>query len=47
MMPSADFRELESGEFQASFVQCSGLKLLLSILGDTTFLSAADASMKR
>ncbi|XP_064393950.1 probable ubiquitin carboxyl-terminal hydrolase FAF-X [Halichondria panicea] len=47
MMPSADFREMEGAEFQAHFVQCGGLKLLLALLVDKNFLSEADTSMKR
>lgn len=47
MMPSVDYREVEGGEFQAHFVQCGGLKLLLSLLVNKNFLSEADTSMKR
>ena len=47
MMPSADFRDAESSEFQAHFVQCGGLKLLLDLLVDKNFLVEADTSMKR
>lgn len=47
MMPAVDFREREGTEFQVHFVQCGGLKLLLSLLADKNFLSEADTSMKR
>lgn len=47
MMPAVDFRESDSIEFQAHFVQCGGLKLLLNTLVDKNFLSQADVSLKR
>ena len=47
MMPAVDFRENDSTEFQAHFVQCGGLKLLLNILVDKNFLAQADVSLKR
>lgn len=47
LMPSVDCRETDSMHFQAHFVHCGGLKLLLNILVDKNFMSQADNSLKR
>ena len=47
LMPSVDFRDSESLDFQVNFVICGGLKLLLSFLTDTSLLAEAGNVMKR
>ena len=47
LMPSDDFRDSESVDFQVNFVVCGGLKLLLSFLTDKTLLADAGNVMKR
>ena len=47
LMPSVDFRDSESLDFQVNFVMCGGLKLLLSFLTDKTLLADAGNVMKR
>ncbi|CAI8002162.1 Probable ubiquitin carboxyl-terminal hydrolase FAF-X [Geodia barretti] len=47
LMPSVDFRDSESVDFQVNFVVCGGLKLLLSFLTDKTLLADAGNVMKR
>lgn len=47
LMPSVDFRDSESLDFQVNFVMYGGLKLLLSFLTDKTLLADAGNVMKR
>lgn len=46
-MPAVDCREVESLHFQAHFVHCGGLRLLLNILVDKNFMTQADNTLKR
>jgi ubiquitin carboxyl-terminal hydrolase 9/24 len=47
LMPSVDFRDSESLDFQVHFVMCGGLKLLLSFLTDKKALAGAGNVLKR
>ena len=47
LMPAVDCREMDSMHFQAHFVHCGGLKLLLNILIDKNFMLQADNSLRR
>ena len=47
LMPSVDFRDTESAEFQVNFVMSGGLRLLLSVLTNKKFMSDAGNSLKR
>ena len=47
LMPSVDFRDSESLDFQINFVMCGGLKLLLSFLTDKTIFAEAGNVLKR
>ena len=47
LMPSVDFRDSESLDFQVNFVMCGGLKLLLSFLTNKKLMSDAGNVMKR
>ena len=47
LMPSVDFRDSESLDFQVHFVVCGGLKLLLSFLTNKKLLADSGTVMKR
>lgn len=47
LMPSVDFRDSESLDFQVNFVLCGGFKLLLSFLTENSLLSDAGTVIKR
>ena len=47
LMPAVDCRETDSMHFQAHFVHCGGLKLLLNVLVDKNFMLQADNSLRR
>ena len=47
LMPAVDFRDTESAELQSHFVRCGGLRLLLEIVTNKTFMAQRDNTLKR